>query len=129
MRDVCRYLAEEKGITLSPQQRAAVASTSPAVLLLAVPGSGKTTALVARTARLLLEEGADPRRILTVTFNREAARDLEARWGQLFGSSGLGHTAKDLQPVCPGAVIRDGKLLNGRQTRDGLAKWVESLGV
>ena len=45
------------------------------------------------------------------------------------GSSGLGHTAKDLQPVCPGAVIRDGKLLNGRQTRDGLAKWVESLGV
>lgn len=90
MKDVCRYLAEEKGITLSPQQRAAVASTSPAVLLLAVPGSGKTTALVARTARLLLEEGADPRRILTVTFNREAARDLEARWGQLFGSSGLG---------------------------------------
>ena len=90
MKDVCRYLAEEKGIALSPQQRAAVASTSPAVLLLAVPGSGKTTALVARTARLLLEEGADPRRILTVTFNREAARDLEARWGQLFGSSGLG---------------------------------------
>lgn len=82
---VCRYLREEKGITLSPQQQAAVETGEKAVLLLAVPGSGKTTALVSRTARLILEEGQDPRRILTVTFNREAARDLGRRWDQLFG--------------------------------------------
>ena len=45
------------------------------------------------------------------------------------GGSGLGRTASDLKPSAPGAVIRDGKLLNGRQTRESLAAWVNSLSV
>lgn len=45
------------------------------------------------------------------------------------GGSGLGRTAADLRPSAPGAVIRDGKLLNGRQTRESLSAWVESLSV
>jgi DNA helicase II / ATP-dependent DNA helicase PcrA len=39
------------------------------------PGTGKTFALMRRVARLL-GDGANPRRILTVTFTRTAARDL-----------------------------------------------------
>lgn len=42
------------------------------------------------------------------------------------GGSGLGRTAKDLAPSCPGAVIRDGKLLNGSSSADTLRQWAQS---
>lgn len=45
------------------------------------------------------------------------------------GGSGFGKTAADLKDSARGAVIRDGKLLNGKQTRDTLAAWVSSLSV
>ena len=45
------------------------------------------------------------------------------------GGSGLGRTASDLKASASGAVIRDGKLLNGRQTKESLAAWVNSLSV
>ena len=45
------------------------------------------------------------------------------------GGSGLGRSAADLRASAPGAVIRDGKLLDGRQTRESLAAWVSSLPV
>ena len=44
--------------------------------VIAGPGTGKTYAIKRHVWRLL-EEGADPRRILVVTFTRTAARDLE----------------------------------------------------
>lgn len=45
------------------------------------------------------------------------------------GGSGLGRSASDLKASAPGAVIRDGKLLNGRQTKEALAAWVNSLAL
>ena len=45
------------------------------------------------------------------------------------GGSGFGKTAADLKVSAKGAVILDGKLLNGRQTRESLAAWVNSLSV
>lgn len=43
------------------------------------------------------------------------------------GGSGLGQSADDLRASAPGAAIRNGKLLNGRQTREALSTWVRSL--
>ena len=43
------------------------------------------------------------------------------------GGSDLGRSASDLKVSTPSAAIRDGKLLNGRQTRESLAAWVNSL--
>ena len=43
------------------------------------------------------------------------------------GGSGLGKTAQALAPSCPGAEIREGKLLNGTPSVTELKKWVESL--
>lgn len=83
--DIPRYMQENHGITLSQQQRAAMEAVSGDVLLLAVPGAGKTTVLTARIANLLANHGADPRRILTLTFSREGARDMARRWERLFG--------------------------------------------
>lgn len=45
------------------------------------------------------------------------------------GGSGLGGSAADLRASAPGAVVRDGKLLNGRQTRQALAAWIDSLSL
>ncbi|MCI8328896.1 MAG: flavodoxin [Oscillibacter sp.] len=45
------------------------------------------------------------------------------------GGSGFGRTAADLKASAPGAVIREGKLLNGRQTMESLAAWVSSLSI
>lgn len=45
------------------------------------------------------------------------------------GGSGLGRSAADLKASAPGAVIRDGKLLNGRQTKQSLAAWLNSLSL
>lgn len=43
------------------------------------------------------------------------------------GGSGFGKTAESLAPSCPGAQIREGKLLNGNPSVDELKKWVDSL--
>lgn len=43
------------------------------------------------------------------------------------GGSGFGRTAADLKASAPGAVIREGGLLNGRQTREALAAWAARL--
>ena len=43
------------------------------------------------------------------------------------GGSGLGKTAKDLEESCPGAVIREGKLLNGNPSRDALKEWAAQM--
>ena len=51
---------EKRRIYLNPQQRQAVLDDSARLLLLAVPGSGKTTVMVSRIARLIGEKGISP---------------------------------------------------------------------
>ena len=43
------------------------------------------------------------------------------------GGSGFGKAVSCLQASAPGATIREGKLLNGRQTSDSLRTWAETL--
>ena len=43
------------------------------------------------------------------------------------GGSGMGNTNKRLAPSCPGAVLLEGKMLNGSLEQDELKAWVESL--
>lgn len=43
------------------------------------------------------------------------------------GGSGFGETVKALSPSCPGAVLREGRLLNGSHSVEELRTWVESL--
>lgn len=83
--DIIAYLAENKNIHLNEQQKQGVLSYGQNTLLLAVPGSGKTTVLVSRIADLLLNRGIPAERILTLTFNRETAGDMSRRFASLFG--------------------------------------------
>ena len=46
------------------------------------------------------------------------------------GSSGLGKTIDNLRPSVSGtAILMEGKLLNGRPSKDTLAEWVKSLNL
>ena len=73
------------GLTLTPQQSAAAQHGAGPALLLAVPGSGKTTVLVTRLGYLVLGRGVDPGELLTVTYTKAATDDLRRRCAALFG--------------------------------------------
>ena len=75
---------KKQGILLNSQQIQAVTQTQGPILLLAVPGAGKTTVITARVEGLLRRNLAAPREILTMTFSREAARDMQRRYLRLF---------------------------------------------
>ena len=62
-------------------RRIAEIDASP-LRVLAGPGTGKTTLLIRRVMRLL-QNGADPSRIMLCTFTRTAAQDLQKKLGRL----------------------------------------------
>ena len=79
---------EEKYLCrLSERQKEAVLTVDGSVLLLATPGSGKTTVLVTRLGYMILCRGIDPRGILTMTYTVAATRDMRSRYAALFGES------------------------------------------
>lgn len=73
---------------LNPQQYEAFVHTKGAALVLAGAGSGKTTVLIRRIARLIAE-GVSPERILVTTFTRRAADDMTERLVRLLGEEAV----------------------------------------
>lgn len=73
-------------ISLNEQQEKAVQAIDGPTLLLAVPGSGKTTVLVTRLGYMVLEKGISPRNILSITYTKAATRDMRSRFAAMFGS-------------------------------------------
>ena len=61
------------------EQARAIGARGGSLLLSAAAGSGKTTVLVERVLRLILDGGADIDRMLVVTFTRAAASDMRAK--------------------------------------------------
>ena len=72
-------------IQLNAQQKEAVQSTEGPVLLLAVPGSGKTTVLVTRLGYMIYCKNIRPESILTVTYTVAATKDMSRRFADRFG--------------------------------------------
>lgn len=75
-------------MALTGEQRAAVEAGEGNAIVLAGPGTGKTTVIAARCAALL-ENGEAPERILTLTFSRRAAAELRERLAQVAPGSEL----------------------------------------
>lgn len=70
---------------LSPAQRAVVLAGDGPLLVVAGPGSGKTTTLAARVAYLVRVRRLPPEGVLALTFTASAARTLRARLLPLLG--------------------------------------------
>lgn len=73
---------------LSLEQRQAVLAGDGPLLIVAGPGSGKTTVLAARIAYLVLARHVAPASVLAITFATKAARELRARLVGLLAEQG-----------------------------------------
>jgi superfamily I DNA/RNA helicase/RecB family exonuclease len=83
-----RRAAAGRAPLLDPEQRAVVAHRGGPLLVLAGPGTGKTTTLVEAVLDRMSGEGAvRPEEILVLTFSRAAAAELRDRIGARVGET------------------------------------------
>ena len=71
----------------NPSQSRAIAHLSGPMMVLAGPGSGKTSVIVERTAYMTGEGRIPPENILVVTFSRAAAKEMKERFLKFTGQS------------------------------------------
>ncbi|MCI5952410.1 MAG: ATP-dependent helicase [Anaerostipes sp.] len=68
-------------------QMEAITHDQGPMMVLAGPGSGKTTVITERTKYLIEHYGVSPARILVITFTKAAANEMKERFCQLMGRS------------------------------------------
>jgi DNA helicase-2/ATP-dependent DNA helicase PcrA len=79
-------------------QRAAIEAPTPA-LIVAGPGSGKTSTLIGRAEYLIHERGVQPQHILALTFSRKAAQEMQERLQQALTAPTSNHQGPSSSPV------------------------------
>ncbi len=79
------YLMERNTMAFNNSQIKAVDYKDGACMVLAGPGSGKTTVITHRTKKLIEECGIDPSNILVITFTKAAALEMQSRFQELMG--------------------------------------------
>ncbi|MBA3744945.1 ATP-dependent helicase, partial [Sporichthya sp.] len=89
--------------TLDEAQRAVVEHGGGPLLVLAGPGTGKTTTLVEAVARRV-EAGTDLERIAVLTFSRKAAGELRDRIARRVGRTTASPTATTFHSFCHALV-------------------------
>ena len=104
IRSTARTMTISYSEELNPDQRRAVehggsdlAKAGP-LLIIAGAGSGKTNTLAHRVAHLLVN-GADPSRILLLTFSRRAAAEMTRRVERI-----VAHVMRERAPAMTGAI-------------------------
>ncbi len=109
-------ISEEDFKNLSLEQREAVLTVEGPVLLIAGPGSGKTTVIVNRVYNLI-RSGANPKSILTLTFNKAAQLEMENRFQKLYGNKIQEKVQfATLHSFC-NRVVRDYERMKGQSLR------------
>ena len=99
-------------VKLNEQQWEAVRAVEGPVLLLAVPGSGKTTVLVTRLGYMIYCARIAPENILTLTYTVAAAGDMDARFQAYFGdNSGRRPEFRTINGICAGIIRYYGRLI------------------
>src|SRR5215216_4883187 len=94
---------------LDPSQRAVVEHAGGPLLVLAGPGTGKTTTLVECVVDRIERRGATPDSILVLTFSRKAAADLRARIAARLGRTTVTPMAMTFHAFCYALVRRFGE--------------------
>ena len=96
---------------LNAQQVAAVTDRSPALLIVAGAGSGKTKVLTHRIAHLLANKEAWPSQILAITFTNKAANEMKERVHSLLGNVADGMWIKTFHSACLQILRREASRL------------------
>ena len=78
------FWERQKHIKLNEVQKQAVINSEGAVLLLATPGSGKTTTMIMKIGYLIEVKGVKAEEIKAVTFSRVAAIEMKNRFKRFF---------------------------------------------
>lgn len=86
-------------IMLSKQQLRVVNHTRGPLLAVSGPGSGKTTVIVHRAARLINENIVPPDNLLVVTFSRRAADEMRGRIQGLLRGTGVQITREQFTTI------------------------------
>src|SRR3954451_24478466 len=97
-------------------QRAVVTHDHGPLLVLAGPGTGKTTTLVEAVATRI-SNGADPDRVLVLTFSRKAADELRERIATRVGRTVAEPAAYTIHGFCHAMVRRYAPTPTGRRPR------------
>ena len=101
---------EKFQIKLNAQQREAVQAVNGPVLLLAVPGSGKTTVLVTRLGYMVFCCGINPSKVLTLTYTVAATNDMRERFSRFFGEElGSKLEFRTINSICAGVINEYGR--------------------
>jgi DNA helicase-2/ATP-dependent DNA helicase PcrA len=79
-----KELNHNANIQFNEEQQAAINHITGPALTLAVPGSGKTTLLLSRTINLVHNHKVPANRILSMTFSKAAAKDMQTRFHKTF---------------------------------------------
>lgn len=95
------------------------------MMVLAGPGSGKTSVITGRTCRLL-EQGVSPYSILVVTFTRAAAAEMRERFLRVTEENGRGVTFGTFHGIFYGILKNTfhltGNNILGKEETDDLLK-------
>ncbi|MBK5217498.1 MAG: UvrD-helicase domain-containing protein, partial [Propionibacteriales bacterium] len=89
---------------LDPSQQAVVDHAGGPLLVLAGPGTGKTTTLVEAVVDRIDNRGVRPEEVLVLTFSRKAAEELRTRIGKRLGRTTTAVPAMTFHSFCYGLV-------------------------
>ena len=91
--------AEIKNMRLDRNQEKAVNHTTGPAIVIAGPGSGKTTVVTARILNLIQTHSTPPSHILAIALNRKAVEEMETRLLRgLASSKSIDRTERDQKP-------------------------------
>jgi len=93
----------------NPKQKIAIEHERGPMLVVAGAGTGKTSVLVQRVARLVSANLAAPGEILCVTYMRNAARELKERIAAETGAAARDVQAYTIHGYCEGVLRRAGQ--------------------
>ena len=120
-------MAWDAGLCQSDSAFGFASSEATKIRAVAGPGTGKSFAMKRRIARLI-EQGAEPRRILAVTFTRTAAADLKREITSLDVPGAEYVVAKTLHSLCFSILNREEVLTRlGRIPRPMLEHEIEPM--
>src|SRR4051812_13745179 len=102
----------------NPKQKVAIEHELGPMLVVAGAGTGKTTVLVQRVARLVREKLATSGEILCVTYMRNAARELKERIAAETGATPEDIQAYTIHGYCEGVLRRAGQDLKHVENED-----------